>query len=181
MKTIGIIRKIDDLGRVVIPKEIRRVLKIRIGDPVEINLNKSGEISIRKYSPVGELGNFAREYAESLSLTSGMTALICDTEKFIASSRTGKGSLQGKKISDTLMDIMTKSPLYTGGQDEKKPLIPLTDDDDCKRYSSQLICPIVFTGNVVGAVILIGKKQTDITEQKLLRTAADFLGRQMED
>ena len=181
MKIIGIIRKIDDLGRVVIPKEIRRSLKLRIGDPVEIAVNKSGEISIKKYSPVGELGNFAREYVESLGFTSGMTALICDTEKFIASSSIGKGSLQGKKISGILMDTMAKSTLYTGGQDEKKPLVPLTDDDDCKRYSSQLICPVVFTGNIVGAVILIGKKQTVITEQKLIRTAADFLGRQMED
>ena len=176
MKTIGVTRRIDDLGRVVIPKEFRQALRIRIGDLVEISLNKSGELTVKKYSPVGELGNFAREYTESLGFISGMTALICDTEQFISSSNKGKDNLLGKRISDTLRDKIIVGSLYEGEQ-----LIPLTQDDDCIKYSSQLICPILFSETAIGAVVLTGKKPMDTTEQKLVRTAADFLGRLMED
>ena len=181
MKTTGVTRRVDELGRVVIPKEFRRILRIRIGELVEINLNKSGELSLKKYSPFGELGNLAREYTESLCLITGMTSLVCNTEIFIASSSIGKSSLKGKKISDKLINIITDGSLYTSGQDEKEPLIPLTEDDDFTGYSNQLICPIVFLGNSVGAVILIGKKPTDIVEQKLIQTATDFFVRMMED
>lgn len=90
MKATGIVRRIDDLGRVVIPKEIRRTLRIREGDPLEIFTDREGEIILKKYSPIGELGTLAKIYAESLSQTLGCTVCITDTDQVVAASGSGK-------------------------------------------------------------------------------------------
>ena len=92
MKATGIVRRIDDLGRVVIPKEIRRTLRIREGDPLEIFTDREGEIILKKYSPIGELGTFAKQYAESLAQTTGCLVCVTDTDQVIAAAGTGKGS-----------------------------------------------------------------------------------------
>src|SRR5690606_11016659 len=84
MKATGIVRRIDDLGRVVIPKEIRRTLRIREGDPLEIFVDRDGEVILKKYSPIGELGDFAKEYAESLHESTGHITMICDRDTIIA-------------------------------------------------------------------------------------------------
>ena len=84
MKATGIVRRIDDLGRVVVPKEIRRTPRIREGDPLEIFTDREGEIILKKYSPIGELGNLAKLYAESLSQTMGCTVCITDTDQVVA-------------------------------------------------------------------------------------------------
>ena len=86
MKATGIVRRIDDLGRIVIPKEIRRTLRIRESDPLEIFTDREGEIILKKYSPIGEMSTFAKQYAESLAQVSGHTALITDRDQFIAVS-----------------------------------------------------------------------------------------------
>ena len=90
MKATGIVRRIDDLGRVVVPKEIRRTLRIREGDPLEIFTDREGEIILKKYSPIGELGAFAKEYAESLAQTAGHITCIVDKDQIIAVSGGGK-------------------------------------------------------------------------------------------
>ena len=69
MRATGIVRRIDDLGRVVIPKEIRRTMRIREGDPLEIFTDRDGSVILRKYSPIGEIGEFAQEYAEAMHKT----------------------------------------------------------------------------------------------------------------
>ena len=94
MKATGIVRRIDDLGRVVIPKEIRRTLRIREGDPLEIFTDREGEIILKKYSPIGELGTLAKLYAESLSQTLGCTVCVTDTDQIVAVSGSGKKELQ---------------------------------------------------------------------------------------
>ena len=99
MKATGIVRRIDDLGRVVIPKEIRRTLRIREGDPLEIFTDREGEIILKKYSPIGELGAFAREYAESLAQTAGHITCIVDKDHIIAVSGGGKKEFFEKHIS----------------------------------------------------------------------------------
>ena len=86
MKATGIVRRIDDLGRVVVPKEIRRTLRIREGDPLEIFTDREGEIILKKYSPIGELGQFAGQYAESLAKTSGCLACVTDRDHVIAAA-----------------------------------------------------------------------------------------------
>jgi len=101
MKATGIVRRIDDLGRIVIPKEIRRTLRIREADPLEIYTDREGEIILKKYSPIGEMGTFAKQYAESMAQVSGHIAMIADRDQFIAVSG-GMKNVLGKSISRDL-------------------------------------------------------------------------------
>ena len=112
MKATGIVRRIDDLGRVVIPKEIRRTMRIREGDPLEIFTNREGEVIFKKYSPIGELQNFAGEYAETLHKTSGMPIFVCDRDAIIAVSGASKREYLEKKISREVEEIMENRLLY---------------------------------------------------------------------
>ncbi len=107
MKATGIVRRIDDLGRVVIPKEIRRTLRIKEGTPLEIFTDKEGEVILKKYSPIGELSVFAKEYAESLAQTTGMIACITDHDQVVAASGQGSRELMGKAISKELDRVIT--------------------------------------------------------------------------
>ena len=93
MKATGIVRRIDDLGRVVVPKEIRRTLRIREGDPLEIFTDREGEIILKKYSPIGELSAFAKQYAESLSQVLECLVGICDMDQVVAECQS-----RGKKV-----------------------------------------------------------------------------------
>ena len=102
MKATGIVRRIDDLGRIVVPKEIRRTLRIREGDPLEIFTDREGEIILKKYSPIGELSQFAGEYAESLAHTTGYLVRITDGDHVVAASGSGKRYFEGKPISGQL-------------------------------------------------------------------------------
>ena len=111
MKATGIVRRIDDLGRIVIPKEIRRTLRIRESDPLEIFTDREGEIILKKYSPIGEMNTFAKQYAESLAQVSGRTALIADRDQFIAVSG-GFKSILGKSISKELEEKLNKREKY---------------------------------------------------------------------
>ena len=106
MKATGIVRRIDDLGRVVIPKEIRRTLRIRESDPLEIFTDREGEIILKKYSPIGELGNFAKEYAESLAQVAGCMVCICDHDQVIAAAGSGSKEYMGKRIHSELEDVI---------------------------------------------------------------------------
>jgi len=101
MKATGIVRRIDDLGRIVIPKEIRRTLHIRESDPLEIFTDREGQVILKKYSPIGEMTTFARQYAESLAQVSGHTALIADRDQFIAVAG-GSKQLLNKAVSRQL-------------------------------------------------------------------------------
>ena len=101
MKATGIVRRIDDLGRIVIPKEIRRTLRIREADPLEIFTDREGEIILKKYSPIGEMGTFAKQYAESMAQVSGHVAMISDRDQFIAVAG-GMKNMLGKSISREL-------------------------------------------------------------------------------
>ena len=99
MKATGIVRRIDDLGRVVIPKEISRTLRIKEGTPLEIFTDREGEIILKKYSPIGELNVFAKEYAEALAQSSGMVACITDHDQVVAAAGQGSRDYLGKAIS----------------------------------------------------------------------------------
>lgn len=180
MKATGIVRRIDDLGRIVIPKEIRRTLRIRESDPLEIFTDREGEIILKKYSPIGEMTTFARQYAESLAQVSGHTALIADRDQFIAASGGGKTML-GKALGKDLEDKMNNREVILASRGEKN-FIHLTNDGD-KEYAHEAICPIICEGDVIGAVVLTeadDKIKMGEVEQKLILSAAGFLGRQME-
>ena len=180
MKATGIVRRIDDLGRVVVPKEIRRTLRIREGDPLEIFTDREGEIILKKYSPIGELSIFAKQYAEAMAQTTGLVAVIADRDQFIAVAGNGKKDLLAKSVSRELEQLMTEREIVTAHKGEKNYVSISYDEEE---YAGQVIVPIICEGDVIGAVLLLAReakqKMTEM-ELKLAQTAASFLGRQME-
>lgn len=181
MKATGIVRRIDDLGRVVIPKEIRRTLRIREGDPLEIFTDREGEIILKKYSPIGELSQFAGQYAESLAQSTGCLVCVTDKDHVIAAAGTGKKDYEGKPVSKYLETVISERENFLAQKGEKN-FIKITLDDS-EDYEAQTVCTIICEGDAIGAVIMCNKdekvKITD-TESKLAKVAAGFLGRQME-
>lgn len=181
MKATGIVRRIDDLGRVVVPKEIRRTLRIREGDPLEIFTDREGEIILKKYSPIGELSAFAGQYAESLAQTTGCLVCICDMDQVVAVAGSGKKELADKYISSQLMKLLGERTATTfPGQEKASVKIVSEQEGD---YLWEVIHPIICEGDVIGGVILLSrneKKKFTGAEQKVASCAADFLGRQME-
>ena len=171
----------DELGRVVVPKEIRRTLRIREGDPLEIFTDRQGEIILKKYSPIGELSIFAKDYAESLANTLGCTVCITDHDQVVAAAGYGKKDLQDKYISKRLEGIIEGREQILAHAGEKR-YVPLTEES-MEDFFGQVICPIICEGDVLGSVILLDrndKKKMGEAEQKLAVCAANFLGRQME-
>ncbi len=181
MKATGIVRRIDDLGRVVVPKEIRRTLRIREGDPLEIFTDREGEIILKKYSPIGELGTFAKQYADSLAQTTGHIIVISDKDQFVAAAGSMKRELLSKPITPELEEVINERESIMAAKDDKN-FVKITSEDD-NDFTYQVIWPIIAEGDAIGSVILLTKeakaKFGDV-ENKLASTAAYFLGRQME-
>lgn len=182
MKATGIVRRIDDLGRVVIPKEIRRTLRIREGDPLEIFTGRDGEVILKKYSPIGELSEFATEYAESLHEALQHNAIISDRDTIIAVSGVSKKEYLEKRVSKALEKIMEDRETVVLNQGDK--LITFaSDESDTSKYTAQVIAPIVTHGDPIGTVILCSKDKgvtMGEVEKKIATTAAAFLSKQME-
>lgn len=182
MKATGIVRRIDDLGRVVIPKEIRRTLRIREGDPLEIFTGRDGEVILKKYSPIGELGEFATEYAESLHEALHHQAIITDRDTIIAVAGGSKKDYFEKKVSQSLEKIMENRETIIANKGDIMRTIAI-DESDAKQYTAQVIAPIVTHGDPIGTVIL-SSKESGVTmgevEYKIATTAAAFLSKQME-
>ena len=181
MKATGIVRRIDDLGRVVVPKEIRRTLRIREGDPLEIFTDREGEIILKKYSPIGELGQFAKQYADSMAQTTGHIIAISDKDQFVAASGSLKRELLSKPITPDLERVIEERENVMASKEDKNFIRIVADDDT--EYTYQVIWPIISEGDAIGSVVVLSKdskiKFGDV-ENKLASTAAYFLGRQME-
>lgn len=180
MKATGIVRRIDDLGRVVVPKEIRRTLRIREGDPLEIFTDREGEIILKKYSPIGELSQFASHYAEALAQTTGYTVCIADRDMLIAVAGAGKKELLSKSISKELeMTISQRESILAQNGESGYKKITETDEE----YASEAVSPIISAGDAIGAVIIVTKDTKASfgdAEAKIAASAAGFLGKQME-
>lgn len=179
MKATGIVRRIDDLGRVVIPKEIRRTLRIREGDPLEIFVDRDGEVILKKYSPIGELGDFAKEYAESLFESTNHITMISDRDTVIAVAGGSKKDYLEKPVG----------PLVEACMENRKATLENSTGsyEICKdapdTYGSYVIAPIVAGGDPIGSVILLTKDENvkmGQMELKMAETAAGFLAKQME-
>ena len=179
MKATGIVRRIDDLGRVVIPKEIRRTLRIREGDPLEIFTEKDGEVIFKKYSPVGELSNFVSVYAETINKATGITALITDNDSVIAAAGSHKRSLMDKKLSHDAAHIVSQRTPYIYKIGEKR--IEITSDEE--KLHIGICAKIVVDGDISGSIILLiddmGAMPSE-TDVKLINTTAQLLARQLE-
>ena len=183
MKATGVVRRIDDLGRIVIPKEIRKVLRIKEGDPIEIFTGREGEVILKKYSPIGELSEFATNYAETLAKTTGHIACITDKDNVIAVSGASKKEFLEQDISKELEEIMEDREIYASNKNNDIA-IPITKNDNQERkFNAQVIYPIISQGDVIGSVVLMSKddkKKMNETEEKVAQSAAGFLGKQME-
>ena len=183
MKATGVVRRIDDLGRIVIPKEIRKVLRIKEGDPIEIFTGREGEVILKKYSPIGELSEFASDYAETLAKTTGHIACITDKDTVIAVSGGSKKEFLEQNISKELEKVMDEREIYASNKNNDVS-IPITkNDNQDRKFNSQVIYPIISQGDVIGSVILLSKEQNkkmNETELKLAQSAAGFLSSQME-
>ncbi|NLK08574.1 MAG: stage V sporulation protein T [Firmicutes bacterium] len=182
MKATGIVRRIDDLGRVVIPKEIRRTLRIREGDPLEIFVDRDGEVILKKYSPIGELGDFAQEYADSLFEATGHISIICDRDAVVAVAGAPKKQWLDRDVPSYVENTM---------QNRKSKILPSTDDSDELDahieeqwlFSHQVLAPIISEGDPIGVVMICSMDTVDRMsnlELKLAETAAGFLAKQME-
>lgn len=181
MKATGIVRRIDDLGRVVIPKEIRRTLRLREGTPLEIFTDREGEIILKKYSPMVELTAFASQYAEAMAQTTGLTVCISDRDQIIAVAGGSKKELLQKTISKQLEGIINERSVVIAGKDDKG-FVALTGET-LEGITAQVVAPIICEGDAIGAVALLSREpraRFGDMETKLATTAAGFLGRQME-
>lgn len=178
MKATGIVRRIDDLGRVVIPKEIRRTLRIREGDPLEIFVDRDGEVILKKYSPISELGEFAKEYAESLNETLGHITLITDRDTIIAIAGSSKKEFLEKPVGSDVEKVMEDRHTLLAAEGDVQLVRDKWDHVSCR-----VIAPIVYNGDPIGSVVLVSRDE-QVTmgelEQKLAETAAGFLSKQME-
>ena len=178
MKATGIVRRIDDLGRVVIPKEIRRTLRIREGDPLEIFTDRDGEVIFKKYSPMGELGTVVAELAEALARTAGMSCAICDRDAVIAAAGGAKKDILEKSISPALELVMEQRATYERGVGETQD-IAITAND---VYNVIVAVPIITDGDVTGCVAFVGEEENASADEvavKLCQTAAQFLSKRL--
>lgn len=178
MRATGIVRRIDDLGRIVIPKEIRKTLRIREGDPLEIFTARDGEIILKKYSPIGELDKFAQEYAETLSELLGFEIIVTDSDSIIATTKTLKNEYKNKAISSEIERYIDSREIK-GHKDSQ--LVPIHKEDSM-NYNHQIIVPIVSSAkDSIGAMIMVSNKEEALTdkEESILKVAANFLGKQV--
>lgn len=180
MKATGIVRRIDDLGRVVIPKEIRRTMRIREGDPLEIYTDNDGEVIFKKYSPIGELSAFATQYADVLGKTTGLAVIVTDRDHVIAVAGLPKKELLERRATTALEEVMEQRKNFALTGEEKQKLQPVEGVD----RSAMCCSPIIAAGDVCGSIMLLcdesGTFATEC-EIKLISAAAQFLGKQMEE
>lgn len=178
MKATGIVRRIDDLGRIVIPKEIRRSFRIKEGDPLEIFTDAEGEVIFKKYSPIGELSNFATQYAEVLYKGAGLPITIMDNDHVIAASGVSKREVLERRVTKSLEELMENRQIHIK-TDKVPSMIPIEGYDK----PAQVVYPIIYGGDVSGAVALMEGDKNEIPSEsdiKLVQVAAAFLGKQME-
>ncbi|MBO5045328.1 MAG: AbrB/MazE/SpoVT family DNA-binding domain-containing protein [Clostridia bacterium] len=181
MKATGIVRRIDELGRVVIPKEIRRTLRIREGDPLELFTDRD-ELMLKKYSPIASIERFSEGTAKSLGELSGYLAVICDTDTVLHAHGSGKRALIGKTVSDKLTQIMQERRSYLANLSEGGDIVPITAEGD-GNVTAQVIVPIVAGGDCLGAVAVLSQEEGAKMESfavKLARLTADIIANQFE-
>ena len=155
MKATGIVRRIDDLGRIVVPKEIRRTLRIREGDALEIFTDREGEIILKKYSPLGEMGNFADQYAESLAQTLGYLVCITDTDQVIAAAGPGKKEFQEQLITRQLAEVIARREQFLASSMDRKFTVIVSGQNAELKW--QVVSPIICAGDAIGSVVILAK------------------------
>ena len=178
MKATGIVRRIDDLGRIVIPKEIRRSFRIKEGDPLEIYTDAEGEVIFKKYSPIGELSNFAGQYAEVLHKNAGLPIAITDNDHVIAVSGISKREVLERRVTKNLEELMENRQIHI-----KTDKIPPMNAIEGYNRQAEIVYPIIYGGDVSGSIAVFEDEKGELPSEadiKLVQVAAAFLGKQME-
>ena len=178
MKATGIVRRIDDLGRIVIPKEIRRSFRIKEGDPLEIYTDAEGEVIFKKYSPIGELSNFAGQYAEVLHKNAGLRIASCDNDHVIAVSGISKREVLERRVTKSLEELMENRQIHI-----KTDKVPSMNAIEGYSRQAEIVYPIIYGGDVSGAIAVLESEKGEMPSEadiKLVQVAAAFLGKQME-
>ena len=179
MKATGIVRRIDELGRVVIPKEIRRTLRIREGDPLEIFTDHDGEVVLKKYSPIGEIAAIAKDYTDSLYRSLGHIACISDRDAIVSASGAPKRDMLEKPLSAEIEAVLQGRQTVVNSMADGGKLVPITNDDAGAGYTAHIIAD----GEIIGGLILLSREagaKMSFTDQKVAETTAAIVGRQME-
>lgn len=177
MKATGVVRRIDDLGRVVIPKEIRKTMRIREGDSLEIFVNQSGEVVLKKYSPIADISSFAGQYADAMNIATEKSVLIVDREEITAAAGDIKSKYLNRRVSRSLSELIEERITKIS---ETKEVLEITDGDTTE-YSFVML-PIISNGDSLGAVILIANDDTPMSEKdvNIVKIATTFLGKYLE-
>ncbi|MCI8370641.1 MAG: AbrB/MazE/SpoVT family DNA-binding domain-containing protein [Clostridia bacterium] len=181
MKATGIVRRIDELGRVVIPKEIRSTLRLKSGDPLEIFTDRD-ELMLKKYSPIASLEKFSEGTVKSLSDLSGHMAVICDTDGVLHASGRGQREFDGKNLSENMEKIMRARKSYIANSAEGGDVVPIYAGQQ-SELTAQVIVPIVCNGDCLGAVVLVSNEKGAKIEPsacKLAQLSANILAGQFE-
>lgn len=179
MKATGVVRRIDDLGRIVIPKEIRKTLRIKEGTPLEIFTEKEGNIILKKYSPIGELTNFSEQYVNSLYSVTGLVSIVSDKDSIIAVSGISKKGLLEMPISEELEKLIDNREI---SQSTEKDKISIVKEHSINEID-KVIVPIISDSEVIGSVILATRESSQKisnTEIEIAKVASNFLGTQLE-
>lgn len=183
MKATGIVRRIDELGRVVIPKEIRKTMRIRESDPLEIFTDKDGEIILKKYSPIGDLMEFSRGYTDAINKSINRIVLICDKDTIVSVSGGSKKEYLDKKISKDLEKIIELRRLAKFDINDRNNMVDIYDGEEAEgKYTEQIIAPIVAEGDTTGAVMIISKESNKMgdVEFRIAEIASSLIAQQME-
>ena len=184
MKATGIVRRIDDLGRVVIPKEIRRTMRIREGEPLEIFVDREGEVILKKYSPIGELSEFAQEYADALSEETGSSVYVLDRDVIIAVSGISRKHFLERAISkDAEKAMEERRTMVIEDKGVEAFCRDTLEKDKEYSFSKVILSPIIVEGDPIGVVVITNKEEGETVgelEMKLANTAASFLAKQLE-
>ena len=186
MKATGVVRRIDDLGRIVIPIEIRRSMNIRDGDPLEIFVDKDGEVILKKYSAIAGIGEFVEEMARTLHETTNLICLVADRDRVVAVAGATEREFAGRPVGPIVIRAMDERKTYMFTADDHDHTGPLIGEDEEARcpFAAEVIAPIVTGGDPLGAVILCTRDPEMVVgeaERKLAETAAGFLARHMEE
>ncbi|HEY8395283.1 MAG TPA: stage V sporulation T C-terminal domain-containing protein [Bacilli bacterium] len=175
MKATGVVRRIDDLGRIVIPKEIRRNLRIREGDSLEIYTDGTDKIILRKYSHIESIENFITHYVEAVYASNKKEILITDTERIIAAAGNFRKDVVGKKIDLRLDDRIQKKTTQIIEKNEG-----LEVAENLVINSAAVLKPITVYGDIIGSVIVIGGDGIGDTEKGIAEMTSTFLGKYLE-
>lgn len=181
VRSTGIVRRIDDLGRIVIPKEIRRTMRIRETDPLEILIDNSGQIILKKYSHMEDLEEIAKKYVEALASVTGNTVCITDKEKIIAVAGPERKRIGNQEIPEDLIEIIEDRRSFLAKHGDKS-FVNLWEDAANNTVKEELVEPIICQGDVLGSLVMLTAKENIMdNDKKLAKTATLFIAGWLED